>query len=143
MKLILCLSVLLLLSTAPVAFSELTADDLEKIREIVEKEVNESKQELKEDISQEIGKVYIKIEEMDRRLTGEIKTLGKRLNHIFMLVLALVAFVGVVVGIPQIIVAMQRKDIRAQDEKIEAQQKQIEALQQELETRNPERIVRP
>ena len=143
MKLILCLSVLLLLSTAPVAFSELTADDLEKIREIVEKEVNESKQELKEDISQEVGKVYIKIEEMDRRLTGEIKTLGKRLDHIFMLVLALVAFVGVVVGIPQIIVAMQRKGIRAQDEKIEAQQKQIEALQQELETRNLERIVRP
>ena len=91
---------------------------------------------------------------MDKRLTGQIKalesrqtrdfdTLGKRLDYIFMLVLALVAFVGVVVGIPQIIVAMQRKDIRAQDEKIETQQKQIEVLQQELETRNQERIVRP
>ena len=128
MRLILFLGALLLVCTVP-AFSELTVDDLENIRSIVEKEVNEAKQELKEDIvasekglreyiSHEIGKVYIKIEEMDRRLTGEIKTLDKRLDHIFMLVLALVAFVGVVVGIPQIIVAMQRKDIRAQDEKL-------------------------
>ena len=127
MKLILFLSALLLLCTAP-AFSELTADDLEKINEIV----RQSETRLKEDISQEIAKVYIKIEEMDKRLTGQIKalesrqtrdfdTLGKRLDYIFMLVLALVAFVGVVVGIPQIIVAMQRKDIRAQDEKIETQ----------------------
>ena len=66
MKLILCLSGLLLLCTAP-AFSELTVDDLEKIQAIV----NESKKELKEDIaaseqrmreyiSFEIGKVNIK-----------------------------------------------------------------------------------
>ena len=138
MKLILCLSALLLLFTTP-AFSELTVDDLEEIQDIVEKEVKESEQRLKEDISHEIAKVYIKIEAMDRRLTGEIKaldsrltgeikaldsrqtsnfeTLGKRLDHIFMLVLALVAFIAVVVGVPQIIVAMQRKDIRSQDEK--------------------------
>ena len=160
MKLILCLSALLLLFTAP-AFSELTVDDLEKIQAIV----NESKKELKEDIaaseqrmreyiSYEIGKVNIKMEEMDKRLTNDIKalevsqtrdfeTLGERLDHIFLLVLALVAFVGVVVGVPQIIVARQRKDMRVQDEKIEAQQKQIEALLQEMDTLKQERIVRP
>ena len=142
MKLILILIALLLLFTAP-AFSELTADDLEKIQAIVEKEVNDSEKELREYISYEIGKVNIKMEEMDRRLTGEIKTLGERLDHIFLLVLALVAFVGVVVGIPQIIVARQRKDMRAQDEKIEMLQKQVEDLLQEMGTLKQERIVRP
>ncbi len=69
-----------------------------------------------------------KIEEMDKRLTRETKALGERLNHIFMRVMALVAFIAAVIGIPQIIAALQRKDIRTQDEKTEAQQKQIEAL---------------
>jgi predicted PurR-regulated permease PerM len=149
MKLILILSALLLLCTAS-AFSELTADDLEKINEIViksekrlteeiadveekvaasEKRLTEDiaglKQELKADIAQEVGKVSVKIEER-----------GKSLNYIFAMVIALVALIAVAVGIPQIIVAMQRKDISAQDKK-------IEALQQEIETRNPERIVRP
>ena len=151
MKLIMLLSAVLLLFTAS-AFSELTVADLENIRSIVEKEVNESEkrlkeeiasvkaevaasekrlkediveseQHLKEDISQEIAKVYVKIEEM-----------GKSMNYIFMMVIALVALIAVVVGIPQIVVARQQKDMRAQDEKFEAQQKQIEALQRELET---------
>ncbi len=160
MKLILILSALLLLFTIP-AFSELTVADLEKISSIVaesekrlkedivasekrleeeiasvkaevaasEKRLTEDiaglKQELKADIAQEVGKVSVKIEER-----------GKSLNYIFAMVIALVALIAVAVGIPQIIVAMQRKDISAQDAK-------IEALQQEIETRNPERIVRP
>ncbi len=141
MKLITVLSVISLLFAVP-AFSTLTAADIEKIRSIVKEEGTASETRMKEYISQEIAKVNIKIEEMDKRLTGEIETLGERLtgkieemdkrltgkietlgerlNHIFMLVMALVAFIAVVIGIPQIIVAMQRKDIRTQDEKIEA-----------------------
>ncbi len=141
MKLITVLSVISLLFAVP-AFSDLTAADIEKIRSIVKEEGTASEARMKEYISQEIAKVNIKIEEMDKRLTGETKSLGERLNHIFMLVMALVAFIAVVIGIPQIIVAMQRKDIRTQDEKIEAQQKQIEALQQEIEIRKQEHIVR-
>ena len=142
MKLITILSVMFLLFTVP-AFSELTTADIEKIRSIVKEETAASEKRMKEYISQEIAKVNIKIEEMDKRLTSEIRALDKRLDHIFTLVIALVAFIAVVIGIPQIIVAMQRKDIRAQDEKIEAQQRQIEALQQEIEKRKREHIVRP
>ena len=142
MRLILCLSALLLFFTIP-AFSELTVDDLEKINSIVEKNVKEAEQRLKEDIaateqqltkdiSQETAKVYVKIEEM-----------GKSLNYIFAMVIALVALIAVVIGIPQFIVAMQQKEQRTLGEKIEAQQKQIEALQQAIETRDQERIVRP
>ena len=122
MKLITVLSVMFLLFTVP-AFSELTAADIEKIRSIVKEETAASEKRMKEYVSQEIAKVNIKIEEMDKRLTSEIRALDKRLDHIFTLVIALVAFIAVVIGIPQIIVAMQRKDIHAQDEKIEAQQR--------------------
>ena len=131
MKLSVILSVMFLLFTVP-AFSELTVEDIEKIRSIVKEETAASEKRVKEYISQEIAKVNIKIEEMD-----------KRLGYIFTLVIALVAFIAVVIGIPQIIVAMQRKDLRAQDEKIEAQQRQIAALQQEIEKRIQEHIVRP
>ena len=152
MKLITVLSVMFLLFTVP-AFSELTAEDIEKIRSIVKEETAASETRMKEYVSHEIAKVSIKIEEMDKRLTSEIRALDsrltveiraldKRLDHIFTLVIALVAFIAVVIGIPQIIVAMQRKDIRAQDEKIEVQQRQIEALQQEIEKRKQEHIVR-
>ena len=161
MKLIVILGAALLCFTAS-AFSELTVADIEKIRSIVKEETIASETRVKEYISQEITKVNIKIEEMDKRLTGEIqgldthlssevkgldarlggdiKALGKRLDQLFMLVLALIAFIAVVIGVPQIIVAMQGKNQRAQDEKIEAQQKQIEALQLEMETRKQEHM---
>ena len=142
MKLIVILSAGLFLFTAP-AFSKLTTADIEKIRSIIKEESIASENRMKEYISHEIAKVNIKIEEMDKRLTSEIRALDKRLDHIFTLVIALVVFIAVVIGIPQIIVAMQRKDIRAQDKKIEAQQRQIEALQQEIEKRKQEHIVRP
>lgn len=157
MKLTLALGVALLLFTTT-AYSQLTDVDLNKIRlvvkEEVEKAVEASEKRMKEYVSQEIGKVNIKISEMDKRFTdkiassekdlsGDIETLGERLNNIFFLTLGLLAFIAVVVGVPQIIVAMQRKDIRTQDEKIESQQKQIETLLQEIETLKQERVVRP
>ena len=160
MKLIVILSVLLLLFTIP-AFSELTVADLEKISSIVaesEKRLKEeiasvkaevvaSEKRLKEDIvesekrlkaeivavKEEAAKSEVRLKEY---INVRISEMDKRLNQIFILVMGLVAFIGVVVGVPQIIVAMQRKDISAQDKK-------IEALQQEIETRNQERIVRP
>ena len=150
MKLTLALCVALLLFTTT-AYSQLTDADLNKIRlvvkEEVEKAVEASEKRMKEHVSQEIGKVNIKVSEMDKRFTdkiassekdlsGDIETLGERLNNIFFLTLGLLAFIAVVVGVPQIIVAMQRKDIRTQDEK-------IEALMQEIETLKQERIVRP
>ena len=150
MKLIVILSAAFLLFTAP-AFSELTVEDIEKIRSIVKEETTASETRVKEHASQEIAKVNIKIEEMDKRLNGEIKgldtrlggeikALGKRLDQLFTLVLALIAFIALVIGVPQIIVAMQGKNQRAQDEKNEAQQKQIEALQLEMERHQQERM---
>ncbi len=153
MKLMMILSAALLLFAAPV-FSELMPADIDKIRLIVKEEVEQavtasetrmsksieaSETRIKDQISLEISKVDGTIAEMD-----------KRLSYIFTLVIALIAFIAVVIGVPQILVALQRKDQRAQDEKIEAQQKQIEtqqeqieALQRQMETRPQERIVGP
>ena len=71
MKSIVILSAALLLFTAP-AFSELTVEDIEKIRSIIKEETTASETRVKEYISQEIAKVNIKIEEMDKRSNGEI-----------------------------------------------------------------------
>ena len=146
MKLILTSTLLLLLLTVP-AFSELTPADIDKIRLIVKEEVEQavtasearlrkeiaaSETRLKDQLSLEISKVNVTIAEMD-----------KRLSNIFTLVIALIAFIAVVIGIPQIIVAMQRKYQLAQNEKIEAQQRQIEALQERMETLIQERVVGP
>lgn len=68
------------------AFSDLTENDIEKINEIVKGHIDDAKTE--------IEKVNIVVTEMD-----------KRLNQIFTLVIALVAFIAVVVGVPQIIAA--------------------------------------
>ena len=122
--------------TAP-AFSQLSETDLNKMRlvvkEEVEKAIEASEKRMKEYVSQEIAKeirpVNTKIAEMDKRLMGDIETLENRLNNIFMLVLALLGVIAVVFGVPQIIVAMQRKDIHAQNEKIKTLQSQIEILQ--------------
>ena len=125
MKLILTLITVLLFFTAP-AFSQLSETDLNKIRLVVKEEVetaiDASEKRMKEYVSQEIGKVDIKISEMDKRLTGKIEaldknltdkiealekdlsgdmeTLGNRLNNIFLLTLGLLAFIAVVVGVP-------------------------------------------
>ena len=128
MKLIMTLITAFLLFTTP-AFSELTEADIDKIRLIVKEEVEAavaaSETRMKHHISTEIKTVNITIAEMD-----------KRLNQIFTLVMGLVALIVVVVGIPQILVALQRKDMRAQDEK-------IEALQREMETDRQERTASP
>ena len=160
MKLILILSAGLLLFTVP-AFSELTVEDLEKIRSIVKEEVDPVKEEIAKSetrlkaeivaVKEEGAKSETRLKEeivvsekrMKEYINVKISEMDKRLNNIFTVVLGLGTFIAAVVGIPQLVIAMQRKDQRAQDEKIEAQQKQIEALQQAIETRNQERIVRP
>jgi cell division protein FtsL len=83
------------------------------------------------------------IKTSNQSLSETIKGLDKRLYQIFVLVIALIAFIAVVVGVPQIIVAMQRKDLHEQDERIKAQQNQIEALRHEIDERKHEHIAAP
>ena len=126
MKLILILSAVLLLFTVP-AFSELTVEDLEKIRSIIKEEIDPVKEEIAKSetrMKAEIVAVKEEVTKSEARMKEyvnvRISEMDKRLNNIFTVVLGLGTFIAAVVGIPQLVVAMQRKDIRAQDEKIEA-----------------------
>ena len=150
MKFIVILSGVLLLFTAP-AFAELSGGDLEKIRLLLKEEVsavetrltekiNTSEEHLKEYVTQEIGKVNIKIEEMDKRLTGEIDSMDKRLDQMFTLVVVLITAVIAVVGVPMTIILFQ---LSRQDKKQRSQDETIEALRQALEERNQGSIITP
>lgn len=151
MKLGLLFSTLLMFLSLP-AFGELTAADLEKIDAMIKA----SEERMKEYIGQEITKVHLRIDQLDRRFTSEIGAVKKRLDDTnkrfddvnnrldnqFLLLLGLVGFIGVVIGIPQILVALQRKHQRTLDQKIEAQQEQIATLLKEIVTLKEQRIVR-
>ena len=129
---------ILLISTQ--VFADLSVSDLEKIESIVK----ESEARMKEYLSGEIEKVNIKITEMDKRLTSDIKSVEKQLTfginavdkqvgRNFNLVLCLIALIAIAVGLPQIITAWQGQMLT----------KKYEALKQEIEMLKQERIVRP
>ena len=89
MKLVLIATIAFLILT-PSVFSELTVEDIEKIRSIVK----ESEDRVKEHVDLKIKNVSDKVDEMD-----------KRLNQTWSLVIALIALIVIAVGIPQIIMA--------------------------------------
>ena len=136
---------ILLLLSAP-AFAELSVKDIEVINKIV----TESEARMKEYVAQEIAKVNVKIDALDQRLTSEIRAIDKRFDDVnkrldshFFLILALVGLIGVVIGIPQILVVLQRKHQRAQEEKLEQQQAQIQEMLKEIETLKKKEIGIP
>ena len=152
MKLCLFFSLILLSFSAPV-FGELSTKNIEAINNIVK----ESEARMKEYVAQEIAKVNVKIDALDQRLTTEIgaidkrfegvnerfENMDKRLDNHFSLLLGLVGFIAVVIGIPQIIVALQRKHQRVQDEKIAQQYQQIQVILEEIKTLKQKRIINP
>ena len=75
---------------------------------------------VKEHVSHENAKVIIKIDEMN-----------KRIDIALLFLLALLAFIGVLIGLPMF---RERKAEQERDEKMAAQQRQIAALQEQLET---------
>ena len=101
----LCIGILL--TTIP-AFADMDVEDFGQIRSIMREEIAVS----------------------EARTKVQIDGLQKQIEMLFKLQLALMAFIAVVIGIPQIIVATQRKKQREQEEKIEALQAELNALKQ-------------
>ena len=120
MKLILIYITALLIVAAPV-FSELTVEDLEKLRSIVK----ESEDRLKEDLQASEKRV------MDH-IADKFGEVDKRLNIIFGFVIGLISLIVVVVGIPQVIIAWRGKEDRTQKEQIQELRQEIEALKQHI-----------
>ena len=120
MKLILISITAFLIFAAPV-FSELTVEDLEKIRSIVK----ESEDRLKEDLKASEGRVM-------NHVADKFGEVDKRLNIIFGFVIGLISLIVVVVGIPQIIIAWRGKEDRTQKQQIQELRQEIEALKQHI-----------
>ena len=106
-----CLCIGILLTPLP-AFAALSVEDLQQIRTIVREEIAISE-----------ARMQVQIDELHTRIDG--------LQTLIEIQLALMAFIAVVIGIPQIIEAMQqRKKQREHEEKIEALQAEINELKQ-------------
>ena len=101
-------------------FSELTVEDLEKIRSIVK----ESEDRLKVDLKESETRLRAHID-------GKVSEMDKRLNIVFGFVIALISLIVVVVGIPQIIMVWRGKRERTQAAEIQELRREIEMLKQQ------------
>ena len=126
MRLILICITGLLIFTAPV-FSELTVEDLEKIRSIVK----ESDDLLKKDIENIRSIVTESEARLKEHIDFKVSEMVKRLNMIFGFVVALIGLIVVVVGIPQIIMVWRGRGERTQAEQIQELRREIEMLKQQ------------
>ena len=110
MKLMMILSAALLLFAAPVC-SELTPADIDKIRLIVKEEIEQAVTASETRMSKSIEASETRIKDQVvleiSKVNGTIAEMDKRLSYIFTLVIALIAFIAVVIGVPQILVALQ------------------------------------
>ena len=99
----LALVIMGLLCFSPSAFGELSVEDLEKIRQIVnEVEVRLGKRI--DEVEVRLGKRISDVElQLDKRISTEIQVLGKRIDFqghlIIALIVAIIAFVAVPMGI--------------------------------------------
>ena len=131
MKLILISIIAFLIFTIPV-FSELTVQDLEKIRSIVKESEDGLREEIKKSedgLREEIKKSEDRLKE---HIDFKVSEMDKRLNMIFGFVIALISLIVVVVGIPQIIMVWRGRGERAQAEQIQELRQEIETLKQHI-----------
>ncbi len=143
----------LIINEATEASEERMQKSIEALDARMQKSIEASEERTQKYISQEISKVNIRISEMDKRLSNSISEmdkrlsnsileLDKRLNTLSSVVIALMALIAVMIGLPQIIALLQQrsknKQFAEQQKQIEAlkveHQKEIDALKQAMET---------
>ena len=145
MRLILICTTVFLIFTAPV-FSELTVQDLEKIRSIVKESedllkkdienirsiVKGSEDLLKKDIENIRSVIKESEDGLKEHIDLKVSEMDKRLNMVFGFVVALISLIVVVVGIPQIIMVWCGRGERTQAEQIQELRQEIETLKQHI-----------
>ena len=159
MKLILISITAFLIFAAPV-FSELTVEDLEKIRSIVK----ESEDRLKGDLKASEDRLKGDLKASEERLKGDLKAseerlkgdlekthssikaseerlmkhvddkfseMDKRLNMLSGFVIALISLIVIVVGIPQVLMVWRGREEQTQKQQIQELRQEIEMLKQQ------------
>ena len=149
MRVIAILSLLLFLTTP--AFSELTKEDLQTLKEdlrtIIREEIAASEKRTREHIDLKIETVNAKIDATNARidavetnLNGRIdnveksidaldENLTERIRDIWLLVLALIGLIAAAIAIPQLIIAYREKGQKQMQSQIDQLRKELEAMQ--------------
>ena len=150
--LFLIIAMVLCASSTPV-FGELSAEDLEKIREIV----NESEGRLGKRIDEVEVRLEKRIDEvekkLDQRITNEIQAQGDRITDlrerinfqghlIIALIVAIIAFVAVPMGVIVYQYNRNRDQQAAEIRAVRDQQEEIKVLRQRIEELERERLIK-
>ena len=110
--------------------SELTVQDLDKIRSIVKEEIEDEVNPIKLEISSmktEISSMKTEISSIKEN----VASLNGRVGGIEKQITWLMAIIIVAVGIPQIVIAWRSRKDREQDRRIEELAREIESLKQQ------------
>lgn len=110
------------------AFSELSESDLQRIREIVKVEVNESEKRIRAEIKTSIDESEKRMKEyIDTKLEG----FDDRVNLISAFLVAIMALIVVAIGLPQVIIAIKQRNQEELRVEIKQLREEIELLKQE------------
>ena len=137
MKIVLLFSLVFCAIALP-AFSELTSQDLDKIRSIIHEENAPIKVDIAS-IKTEIASIKTEITSLKvdvAWLRGRSEGVEKQISHLTNITYALIALVILAVGIPQIIMTWRSRMERSLENRIEELSREIEKLKQQ-------RIVKP
>lgn len=151
MKIVLLFSLVFCAIVLP-AFSELTSQDLDKIRSLLKEEIDPIKAEIKaldtrlQKVEQDISWIRGKLEGVDKRFDSVDKRFDSvdkqfdgvkdQISHATNVTYGLIALIVLAVGIPQILMAWRGRGDRDQERRIEELTREIEILKQQ-------RIVKP
>ena len=117
--------------------SELTVQDLDKIRSIVKEEIEDEVNPIKLEISSmktEISSINTEISSINTEISSikeNVASLNGRVGGIEKQITWLMAIIIVAVGIPQIVIAWRSRKDREQDRRIEELAREIESLKQQ------------
>ena len=152
----LVLAIVCFLCFSPSVFGELSVEDLEKIRQIVnEVEVRLGKRidEVEVRLGKRIDEVEVRLEkrisevegQLDNRISTEIQALGKRIDFqghlIIALIVAIIAFVAVPMGVIVYQYNRNRDQQEAEIRAVRDQQEEIKVLRQRIEELERERLI--
>ena len=132
MKPILSACMLCVLLASP-ALSELTPEDLDKIRLIVNESEKRVKEELKAELKAEIAKSEKNVKEY---INIKMDSVEKRLSTYNWVIYVLMPLIVAAISIPTAIMAWRSRSERTLE-------RRMEAMAQELETLKQQRIARP
>ncbi len=139
------LFLLLFCAIALPAFGDLTDTDLNKIRLIINEEIEPIKADivsLKTDVAwikgklENIDKQFEDVDKQFDRVDGQFTRVGEQIMHVTYISYGLIALIVAAIAIPQILIAWRS----GRDRSLE---RQVETLTQEIETLKQQRIVNP